>query len=95
MIQKLIENNNKEDGMPLRKELKKFGKQIEKETKKFTNDHDNNVHNVKEMLSILGINHENREEFDIGMPHPLNPLNQQEPIQYRWIASTSLAGDGN
>lgn len=53
------------------------------------------MHNIKEMLSSLGINHENRETFDIGMPHPLNPLNEQEPIKYRWIASTSNSGGDN
>ncbi|WP_341794317.1 hypothetical protein [Rickettsia endosymbiont of Rhinocyllus conicus] len=57
--------------MPLGKEQKKFGKKVEKEVKKFSNDNDNNVHNIKEMLSSLGINHENRETFDIGMPHIL------------------------
>ncbi|WP_342170190.1 hypothetical protein [Rickettsia endosymbiont of Seladonia tumulorum] len=51
--------------MPLGKEQKKFGKKVEKEVKKFSNDNDNNVHNIKEMLSSLGINHENRETFDI------------------------------
>ncbi|WP_341789092.1 hypothetical protein [Rickettsia endosymbiont of Lasioglossum villosulum] len=57
--------------MPLGREQKKFGKKVEKEVKKFSNDNDNNVHNIKEMLSSLGINHENRETFDIGMPHIL------------------------
>lgn len=81
--------------MPFGKALKKLGNQIKKEGKKKTNDHDNNVHNIKEMLSNLGINNENKETFDIGMPHPLKPLDKQEPIKYRWIASTSGSGDNN
>lgn len=29
------------------------------------------------------------------MRHPLKPLDKQEPIKYRWIASTSGSGDDN
>lgn len=78
--------------MPFGKLLKKFGYQIKTESNTVSNDRDNHVHNIKEMLSNLGINNENRETFDIGMPYPLKPLNKQEPIKYKWIANTSSVG---
>lgn len=81
--------------MPLGTVLKKFGIQMNTADSKDSNDHDSNVHNIKEMLSQLGINHENGKTFDIGMPHPLNPLNKQEPIKYKWISSTSNSGGDN